>query len=170
MALIIEDGSLVVGANSYVTIAEAIQYATQRREPFPTDEGEVEALLHDAMDYIEAQRRKFAGKKVSSLQGTQFPRVGCIVDGTEFPSTAIPNELKLAQCQLAVDSYNVGGLTPSATGYAVSKEKVDIIEVHYAAGSTMSGGSSPAEPAFPKADSLLEPLYGDFGYLRVTRT
>ena len=169
MALIIEDGSLVVGANSYVTIAEAIQYATERREAFPTDEAEVESLLHNAMDYIEAKRRSFAGQKVSSLQSTQFPRLNCRIDGVAFPSNAIPRELKLAQCQLAVDCYGLGELSPTTTGYATSREKVDVIEVEYAAGSTMSGGAAQAEPSFPKADALLETLYGDFGWLRTVR-
>lgn len=169
MALIIEDGSVVVGANSFVTVAEAIAYASERNEPFSTDEGEVEALLHHAMDYITTFRRSFAGQKVSSSQSTQYPRLNATVDGEPFPSDAIPQELKQAQCQLAVDCYALGSLQPTTTGYAISREKVDVIEVEYAAGSTMAGGSTPIEPSFPKADALLECLFAGSAWLKTVR-
>lgn len=169
MALIIEDGTLVVGANSYVTVDEAIAYATSRREAFPTDPDEVESLLHKAMDYIEAQRRRFSGTKTSIYQDTQYPRISSKVDGVVIGFDVIPRELKLAQCQLAVDCYALGDLSPTSSGYAVSKEKVDVIEVQYAAGSTMSGGATAAEPSFPKADAFLECMYGDFSWLRTVR-
>lgn len=158
MALIIEDGSIVVGANSYVTVAEALAYATSRGEPFPTDEDEVEALLLNAMDFTETYRALFSGQKVSVTQETQYPRLNSKVDGVDFPSDAIPRELKNAQCQLAVDRYAIGDLQPTTTGYAVSSEKVDVIEVSYAAASGISGNPAPAEPSFPKAEAWLAPL------------
>lgn len=163
MALIIEDGTIVVGANSYVTVAEAKAYAISRGENFPTVDTQIETLLYNAMDYVEAYRSQFSGQKVETTQATQWPRLNVTIDGNDFPSDQIPNELKQAQCQLAVDKYAIGDLTPSTDGYAVSMEKVDVIEVQYASGGRLSGQSLPAEPTFPKADTFLEPLLKNSG-------
>ncbi len=158
MALIIEDGSGVVGANSYVTVAEAISYAAQRGEPFPTDEAEIEQKLCNAMDFIETYRGLFTGQKTSVTQETQYPRTNSTVDGVAFPDDAIPRELKFAQCQLACDNYNIGDLTPTTSSFAVAKEKIDVIEIEYATGGRLSESTPPAAPTFPKAVAWLEPL------------
>lgn len=165
MALIIENGSTVIGANSYVTVTEAKNYATARLENFPTDDAAVEALLIDAMDYLEALRRQFQGTKASTEQELQWPRLTVVIDGENFASDAIPKELKNAQCQLAIDSYAVGGLAPSTDGYAASKEKVDVIEVEYAT----SNDATAAMPTFPKADKWLEPLLKNSSGMLSTR-
>lgn len=171
MALVIEDGSVVPGANSYVTVDEAKTYATLRGEPFPTDDAAIEALLVTAMDFTETYRSLFTGEKVSVTQETQYPRTCSKVDGVEFPSDAIPRELKNAQCQLAIDAYAIGDLAPTTTGHAISSEKVDVIEVSYAASSGISGNPLPATPTFPKAEAWLAPLLvGSSGsWLTVTR-
>ncbi len=165
MALIIENGTVVAGANSYVTVAEAKTYATARAENFPTDNAAVEALLVDAMDYLEALRRQFQGTKTSTVQELQWPRLSVVIDGEDYPSDSIPKELKNAQCQLAIDSYAVGGLCPTTDGFAASKEKVDVIEVEYA----LSNDATSATPTFPKADKWLEPLFKNSSGMLSTR-
>lgn len=163
MALIIEDGSGVVGANSYVDAAYASSYASSRGENLPTDPAEVEKLLIQAMDYIEAFRNQFQGSKTDPTQELQWPRINVVIDDQDFPSDAIPKELRLAQSQLAIDSYAIGGLTPTTDSYAIAKEKIDVIEVEYATGGRLSGSSPPAQPTFPKADAFLEPLLEETG-------
>lgn len=157
-SIIVEDGSLVPGANSFVSVAEAKAYAQARKEPFPADDGDIESLLMHAMDFLETYRRLFTGQKASATQKTLYPRIDSTVDGLPFPSDAIPDELKNAQMQLAVDCYSIGDLQPTTTGYAVAKEKVDFIEVEYASGGRLSGQAPPAQPAFPKAEAWLESL------------
>lgn len=159
MALRIEDGSIVAGANSYVTVAEFVAFAQTRGEVVPTTDAEVEPLLIGAMDYLESFRSQFSGSQVEpGVQDLQYPRVGSTVDGLDFPSDKIPKELKNAQCQLGIDKYLIGDLAPTETGYAVAKEKVDVLEVEYATGGRLSGSAAPAAPTFPKADKWLEPL------------
>lgn len=171
MALTIEDGTIVAGANSYVTVAEAVAFAQARGEVFPTLDADVEPLLIGAMDYLEGFRTQFSGSQVEpGVQDLQYPRVDSTVDGLAFPSDKIPKELKYAQMQLAIDKYAIGDLAPTETGYAVAKEKVDVLEVEYATGGRLSGASAPAEPSFPKADKWLEPLFGQSGsWLRTVR-
>lgn len=157
MSLIVEDGTGVSGANSYVTAADAIAYATGRGIPFPTDDTTVETLLINAMDYLETYRDRFTGKPVSSTQSLQYPRECSTVDGVAFPDNAIPNNLKLAECQLATDCYTTGDLMPSTDGYAVSSEKVDVLQITYAA-QGRTGPIDVAAPTFPKAQAFLAPL------------
>lgn len=166
MALIVEDGSgTVVGANSYVTLDEVKSYATARGEPFAASDTEIEGFAVKAKDYLESFRGQFTGKKTSVTQILQYPRVGSTVDGDAFPSDAIPQELKNAQCQLCIDCAEYGDLSPSTDGYAIASEKVDVIEIEYASGGRLSGNSLPAAPQFPKAQAWIDPLLDNMGGL-----
>ncbi len=159
MALVIEDGTQVAGANSYVTAAEAKAFAAARGvTSFPTVDAEVETLLTLAIDYLEAKRSEYRGTKTSVSQSLQYPRIGSTVDGLEIANNVIPIELKNAQMQLAIEANEYGDLAPSSDGYAIAVEKIDAIEVQYAAGGRLSGTSLPAEMNFPKVDAWLEAL------------
>lgn len=154
MALVIEDGSIVAGANSYVSLAEARAYATARNKPLPTDDTALEALLISAMDYLEAQRARFEGSKVSSEQELQYPREGVIIDGIELASTVIPSILKQAQIRLAMEANAGVDLMPTRTGGFVKKEVVGPIETEY---SEKVGVS--VEPEMSAVEALLAPLF-----------
>ena len=154
MALIIEDGSIVTGANSYVSLAEARVYATARNKPLPTDDTALEALLISAMDYLEAQRARFEGSKVSAEQELQYPREGVIIDGIELASNAIPSILKQAQIRLAMEANAGVDLMPTRTGGFVKKEVVGPIETEY---SEKVGVS--VEPEMSAVEALLAPLF-----------
>ena len=155
MALVIEDGSQVAGANSYITVAELRAFGLARSSGLPTPNEEAESLLVRAMDYIEGMRSRFQGKKTGATQPLQFPRKGLIIDDEPFPDNAIPNELKNGQAQLAIDIF--AGFDPMASsdGREVLREKVDVIETEYAQSSGSGSG-----PSIPKTMAFLEPLFG----------
>ena len=165
MALTIEDGSGVAGANSYIDVATARTYAVARGLTLPAADGDVEALLIKAMDFIEAYRGDFQGIKTAATNPLQWPRTGVTLDGYPLAEDVIPQVLKDAQAQLAVDAQNMD-LMPTGTGREVVMEKVDVIQVQYAE----SGNSNP-QPVFTKAEALLKPLFksGLFGSLRSIR-
>lgn len=172
MTIIVEDGSQVANANSYVTAAEAKAFAAARGiADFPTNDSEVAVLLTLAIDYLEARRFDFIGTKTSASQALQYPRTGSTVDGLEIANNIIPIELKNAQMQLAIEALEYGDLSPSSDGYAVAVEKVDVLEIQYAAGGRLSGTSLPAEMNFPKVQAWLDALtnYGGSTYLSTTR-
>lgn len=169
MALVIEDGTGVAGANTYITLAEAKSYATDRGEGFTASDPEIETFIINAKDYLESFRSQFSGQKVSPSQALQYPRLKTTVDNVAFPSDAIPVELKNAQCQLAIDYAAQGDLMPSTDGYAVAREKVDVIEVDYATGGRLSGNSLPAPPSFPKAMAWIYPLLIGGGLITTIR-
>lgn len=152
MALIIEDGTGVVGANSYIDATEARAYATARGLSLPVADAEVEQLLIKAMDFIEAFRGEFQGLKTSADQSLQWPRTGAALDGYDLAVDSIPTVLKSAQAQLAADA-NLQDLMPVGAGKEVVMEKVDVVQVQYAE----TGDTNP-QPIFTKAEALLKPL------------
>lgn len=130
MAIIVEDGSIVTNANSYVSEAELTSFAADRGITLTADEDE---LLIKAMDYIESL--DFQGIKVSRDQPLQWPRAYVTIDQYYFPSNEIPKELKngLMQVAIAIDQ-DMNPLDPLEQ--TVKREKVDVIEVEYMDGST----------------------------------
>ena len=126
MALIIEDGSKVSGANSYATEAELTAYAAARGV---TITGTAEQLMIKAMDYLEGKR--FVGSKAASDQALQWPRYGVLIDGFYLSSDSMPENLKEAQMEiaLALDADN----DPLAVqGRETRREKIGDLEVEYA--------------------------------------
>lgn len=158
MALVIEDGSLVTGATSYVTVAEARAYASARGVTLPAVDGDVEQLAVKAIDYLEAQRARYQGSKVDADQDLQWPRVNVVIDGNEYPETSIPKVLKSAQCQLMIEAANGVDLMPTRTGGFVKKEKVDVIETEY---SEKIG--TGVQPDMTAVEALLAPLFNATG-------
>lgn len=152
MALIIEDGTGVAGANSYIDVAAARAYAAARGAVLPAADIEVEQLLIKAMDFIEAFRSEFQGLKSSASNPLQWPRVGVVLDGFPLGGDVIPQVLKDAQAQLAIDAQTTD-LMPTGSGKEVVMEKVDVVQVQYAE----TGDTNP-QPAFTKAEALLKPL------------
>lgn len=165
MSLVVEDGSVVEDANSYASVLDARLYATARGVALPDDDSAVEALLIQAMDYVESKRDKFQGYKASPSQKLQWPRTNVILDREPFPDDEIPSELVWAQAQLAIDAMTTPLFTTSPNSRSVIKERVDVIETAYAAPQT-SGAESPS---FRKAESWLRPLYTatSFGTYRI---
>lgn len=153
MALVIENGSLVPGANSFVSVAEVRAFAEARASILSADDSAIEAACIRSVDYLETLRGEFKGEKVSGTQALQWPRLGVLIDNFEISSEEIPAVLKSAQCQLAIESANGLDLMPSGDGREVIREKVDVLETEYAPGS----GANP-QPALSKAKALIAPL------------
>lgn len=125
MALVIEDGTQVLGANSYVTGTELATYGTARGITFT---GDKEVLLTEAMTYLESLNYK--GDKLTKAQPLQFPRTSLMIDGFYIDIDEIPQLLKDLQCEVAIAIGD--GESPLITvGRAVKREKVDVIEVEY---------------------------------------
>lgn len=162
MALTIENGTGVAGANSYISVTDARTYAAARGLTLPATEGAVEVLLTKALDYIEALRGEFQGIKTASTQALQWPREGAYLDGYELDVDEIPDVLPDAQAQLACDAYGAGtavDLMPAGTGREVIMERVEgAVQVQYA-----PSGTTAPQPYLTKARALLEPLLRGHG-------
>lgn len=123
--IIVEDGSIVANANSYVSEAELTTYATDRGVTLTTS---ADVLIIQAMDYIEVQSYK--GARVSSTQELSWPRSGVYVDGVLIASNEIPKDLKLAQMATCL-SINAGFNPLAVVDRATKREKLDVMEIEY---------------------------------------
>ena len=123
--IVVETGSIVSGANSYISEADMGTYATDRGV---TIAGTAADLLIQAMDYIESQ--SFQGLKKTSAQALQWPRTNVVIDSYAVNSDVIPQLLKDALCEFCIGID--GGTNPLANvARETVREKVGDIEVEY---------------------------------------
>lgn len=123
--IIVEDGSIVENANSYVTTNELQTYATDRGITLTNDLSE---LLIKASDYVESF--SFKGIKYSATQSMQWPRSSVYIDSYLVDDDEIPQLLKNAQMATAVAIDE--GNNPLATIIQNAKrKKVDTLEIEY---------------------------------------
>lgn len=128
MTIIVEDGSIVANANSYIDTTDFAAYATAREY---TVVGTAETLLIEAMDYLESQ--VFIGIKHTSTQSLQWPRDYAYIDGYLLTNSTIPQLLIDVQCEIAM-AIDAGNGPLDDIARTPIRTKVDVIEVEYEAG------------------------------------
>ena len=128
MALVVEDGTLVSGADSYVTLAEFKAWADKRGVTYGTDEV-VTQQVYRAMDYIESLN--FIGEKSDENQALQWPRDQVVIDGYYIDSDEMPNELKVAVYE-SIKAEIDGDSRMTASDRRTISEKVGELQVTYA--------------------------------------
>lgn len=157
IVLIIEDGTAKPDSNSYVSVADARVYASNRGTIFAGTDDEVAAMLIQAIDYLEAQACRYQGEPTTTTQALQWPRKGVVLNCEPWPDNLIPRQLIAAQIQLAMAVNSGLVLLPSITAQDyIVREKVGPIETEYA--DPISVGIMPT---FTAVDALLAPLYGE---------
>lgn len=129
VTLVIEDGSVVSGANSYVTAAEFRTFCENRDIAIVSTYGDESQLLLKAMDFLEQQ--DFIGIKSNSDQPLQFPRSDLWIDGYAVDADAIPQLLKDAQITIAI-SIMAGNDPLGNVDRTIKKERIDVLEIEYA--------------------------------------
>lgn len=155
--IIVEDGSIVAGANSYVSIADARIYAANRGVQLPANDDDVAAMLIKATDYLEAQGCRFKGRKVDCDQPLQWPRKGVYLCCDPYPSDRIPKDLIAAQVKLAMAASEGIVLQPNySAADMVIEETVDVITTKYADPTSLG-----YETTFTGVQALLSSLVTD---------
>ena len=94
--------------------------------------------LEQAGRYIDAQESKLMGQRTEEDQANAFPRTDLYVNGYEVDEDTIPNIVKQCQMELALDIAAGINLFERGFNAPVTKERVDVIEVHYAQPSRVS--------------------------------
>lgn len=136
MALIVENGSIVANANSYITIAEYNAWANARfgsRDTAPGCDEDAESLILRAMDYFEAQN--FIGEKYTKNQDLQWPRSWVNIDGYAVDSNEIPKQVKISIYELAY-AEELGDSELETVARKVKRKKAGSVEIEYADNST----------------------------------
>lgn len=132
MAVIVEDGSIVANANSYITRAELIAFAASRGVTV-ADDVAADAHIVSATDYLETFSARYKGEPVSRDQSLSFPRFNVVVEGVEWSDDEIPRQVKRAQMQVALEIRAGEDPLNPVTALPVIKERVEgAVEVQYA--------------------------------------
>jgi hypothetical protein len=108
--------TIVVGTNSYVTVAEAEAFAADGGDSFT---GDVSVMLIKSMRYLNLQ--DWSGTKTDPLQALDFPRNG---------DTNVPEDIKQAQIVIAL-TYDGGADLLAPVERAVKEDTVDVITTIY---------------------------------------
>ena len=98
MSLIVEDGSIVTGAESYISVADASTYHTARGNAAwaaLASDAVREQCLRKATDYMEqVYRSRWQGCRVGETQALSWPRYDVEVEGYAVDSDIVPTEVK----------------------------------------------------------------------------
>lgn len=157
-SLIVEDGSIVAGAEAYIDVSYADAYHAGRGNDawavltIP----QKEAAIRKATDYMgEAYRLKWAGKRVAINQALDWPRltvprkdaIGFQFSGqVYYDFKSIPEEIKKASAELALRSI-AGDLAPDLK-QGVRSKKIGPMETTY-------DTNSPQSKRYRAVDMLL---------------
>lgn len=137
MAIVVEDGSVVVGANSYVSVAYADTYF-EIDEEFAEiwDEMDTEAKeirLRWATRVLD-QKVVWRGTKTVENSPLRWPRTGVFDrDGNAVGNHVMPDQLLQVTCELA-KFLATSNPTTSQGGDALKRLVVDVVEIEYQEG------------------------------------
>lgn len=153
--LIIEDGSVVANANSFVTDDEFKVYADLNNYDVPATQPDREALLARAYDYNNSTyESRIQGYRVNpDVQTGIFPRIGVYAYGQSVSSDVVPNNAKTAQ-MLAALSINDGADT---NAYKDSADLASFNVQGVYSETYQSGSSTPTIPEMPAVSRQLRP-------------
>src|SRR6478736_478603 len=154
MALVVEDGSIVSGADSYIGLSDARMLAAKYGYALPADDTEAEAALRNGAMYVGLQKPAMCGRRVSAAQSLSFPRTGISLYGFPIANNVIPDQVKLAQLIAGVEYGNGADVRASSDGRVTTMERVEgAVTVQYA-----DNGMTGATITITAAMDALKPL------------
>lgn len=97
--IIVEDGTIVANANSYVAVTDVETYISDRALTSITST-DIDELIIRAMDYIE--QLDFKGLKLTRDQSLVWPRTNVVIDDYLIDTDEIPQLLKEAVSEAVI--------------------------------------------------------------------
>lgn len=160
IVILIEDGSVVTDANSYVSVSDIKTYAGNRGVSLPTSDDAIASLLIQGYEFLNTYECKFSGSRTRPMVQTgAWPRTGAVMYETELADNVIPGPVKTAQMQIAIAASTGIKLFPSQTGPGVARVKVGPIEREF---DTKSWSASDL-PVLSNVELTLVPFSGECG-------
>lgn len=147
MALTIENGTGVDGANSYADLVAVRGHAIQRGIALNADDAKLEPMVHKAMDYLD-------GKGLGLLT-LSWPLDNDVLCGSDVTSDQALTRLSRAIAQLCIEQSRGVDLAPTRTGAFVTEDTVGPLTTKYSAS---HGGGPGNEPDMLIVSDLLGPL------------
>lgn len=156
MTLVVEDGSGLAGANSYISVADFEAYCDSRAITLAA--GDEDAALVRATQFVDGEYRlRFPGTRLNGrAQALEWPRKDAVdVFSEDIEEDEIPVEIKNATCEAAVrELADPGSLSPDLErGGKIKELAAGSVEIVYADG-------APAETIFSIIDKALSGIIG----------
>jgi len=153
MSLIVEDGTGLATAETYISVADASTYFTARGnttwDAIATDALR-EAYLRQAAEYMLSNYRdRWQGLRINKDQALDWPRNGVVVSGYTLAYDSVPTIIERACAELALNASSAE-LQPDLT-QGVLSEKVGPIEVEY-------DKSSPQATRYKAIEAMIAPF------------
>lgn len=154
MPLIIEDGSIVAGADSYISLADARTLAAAYGLALPVDDTAAEVALRNGVFYADSYEASLKGCRVSDSQSLAWPRSGVYRFGFLLANNTVPEDVKRAQVFAAVEIAAKGDAWGTDDGKSVASEAVSgAVSVSY-----FNTGKSGTSYKIKRADNAMLPL------------
>lgn len=169
--LVAEDGSVVTGANAYITREECSAYHAVRQNTawFEATAPNMDAAIVKATsDLVQKYRKRWKGIRVSNVQTLDWPRAGVQTEDLFEPQTEprsilftglanliaeniVPQEVKDSTAELALTALTTTLNPDLDRGGDIKRVKAGSVEVEY-------GNSASATTERPAVDGLLSVL------------
>lgn len=152
--LTVEDGSIVTGADSFLSLTDARELALKYGATLPEDDTEAEVTIRNGYIFLLQEEKNLQGNRVSDEQTGIFPREYVLKYCNELSDDVIPNEVKLAQLY-AADAINKGvSINKFDDGQRLKSFSVDgVISETY-----QDGSSASTNPIIQGVENQLYPL------------
>lgn len=153
--IVLEDGTIVANANSFISTADADAYWADRGDTVWSNYSgsQKQTAVLKAGDYLKNEARfEWRGSRITYAQLMPWPRSGAaILHGPSIPSNVIPVMLKYAQIELAYRAA-LADLQPDLDrGGMIKSSTVDVI-------TTVWDDKAPPETVFPTVMGMLTPF------------
>ena len=157
MSLIVEDGTGKSDAESYISVADADTYFSNRGDTVwdALETAAKEESLRKSTDYMEqVYRESWQGGRVFTTQALSWPRYSVLVDGFYIANDEVPDDVANA-CAILALKASAAELSPDLT-QAKTKSKVGPIAVEY-------NNASPQYTRYRSVDNMLIPYLDGYG-------
>lgn len=133
MSLVVEDGTGIANANTYISLADVSSYCLDFdfEDFFSKLEAEQNALILKSMRFIESF--DFVGTKNQTENNLQWPRDDAYErNGLLIDSSTIPANIKNAVCEgVILEATSSGILQPSLSRQGLKSEKYGDVKFEY---------------------------------------
>ena len=155
MALVVESGVGLAGADSFISLEDARAFAAKYGITLPTNDEAAEVALRQGCQYVELQQKCFSGSRLTTTQALSWPRTGATnVYGFGYDDGYMPKQLGFAQVYAAAEYAAGTDVRATDDGKAIASEEVTgAVAVSY-----FNNGKTGGTVVITRAMDALSPL------------
>lgn len=128
MALIVEDGTGLVNADSYQTLVAARASAALLGLILPLDDDEADIALRNGFQYVNSFEGSFSGERFTATQSGSWPRDNAYRcygrNQIAIADDDLPTDIVTAQMMAAVEYGKGTSISPVDNGLSVASKEV----------------------------------------------